>query len=117
MGSKSRRKGHDWERSVAEMFRQIGIRCERNLEFQTGHLNRDLAMPHFNTQLKCYERLGMPVIREGWGQAVAGVDAEHPVALLIVKENERKKGNLPPLAVLRLDEFLNLIKEWKDGHL
>ncbi|HSW31894.1 MAG TPA: hypothetical protein VLH75_20590 [Longimicrobiales bacterium] len=109
MGARSRRKGAVFEREVAELFRQAGVPAERNLsECRTGNAG-DLELAAWcplSVQVKVGERPNVwEAIREA--QESAG---ETLVPVAILRRNGR--GSRPPedLAVLPLDEFLDLVR-------
>jgi hypothetical protein len=109
MGARSRRKGAAFEREVARLFREAGVPAERNLsECRTGNAG-DLELPPWcplSVQVKVGARPNpYAALREA--REAAGA-ARVPVA--VVRMNGR--GATPPedLAVLPLEEFLDLVR-------
>ncbi len=109
MGARSRRKGAAWERDVARMFRDAGVPAERNLtECRTGNAG-DLELPAWcplSVQVKVGAR---PNAYEALREARESA-GERLVPVAILRRNGR--GSVPPddLAVLPLDEFLDLVR-------
>ena len=107
MGLLSRNKGKVWERAVAAMLRPIfGSGVKRGWQARAGTDAADVeGCGPFWTECKHHHRVNVQAALE---QACAAAPAGRwPVA--VCKDDRR-----PPLVAMRLDDWLDLVREWKD---
>ncbi len=108
MGKASRRKGANYEREVAAMFRESWFpEAKRHLEYQSdeAEMGRDLdGTQPFAVQAKCWK--STPSI-----QAIRQVmaDPDYPIPVAVLKKTQGKDSPGLEVAVLHLDDFLLLL--------
>ena len=104
-GAHSRRKGAACERSIVHRFREVmpDAPVRRGLQYRTGEEAPDVDCPVFWPELK---RGKQPNVRAALRQAE---DAAPPgrVPIAIVRDDRAE-----PFVTLRLEDFLELVKEW-----
>lgn len=95
----SRRKGHNFEREVAVLFREHGFAARRGLQYRDGSECPDVITDLYWVECK---RGRKPNIRAAVEQAtIANNGQKTPV--IIVKDD-----NQPPIAVMLLDDWFSL---------
>lgn len=106
----ARKKGHAFERFVAHKFRDIGfIDCERQLEYQINQCKGvDLknAGPFMVQCKKLAKYASINTINE---IVVTETDRDFGQIPVLITAGD----NLPPMAVLDLEDFLRLAKNWQ----
>jgi len=104
----SRRKGHQFERDVVKRLKCIDRAASRKLEYQGVDTGCDIetSLP-FCIQCKHHGQLTYGKMRGALEQA-SGKLGRLPVAVV------KKTGDVP-LAIMRLDDWLALVKEVKKG--
>jgi len=105
-GASSRRKGHQFERDVANMLREVmpGADIKRGLQSRGGGAEEmDVECPYFAVECK---KGPMPNPRAALRQATN--DAKPGKVPIGVIGDDRK----PPFVVLSLEDFLGFVKEW-----
>ncbi len=110
MGGKgARRKGHQWERDVAGMFRKImpGAVIKRGLQSRGGGAEEaDVVCPYFHPECKVGK---LPSPRAALLQATRDATAaglwKMPVAVI-------KQDRQSPIVVLHLEDFLKFVGDW-----
>lgn len=106
MSKSQRTKGHSWEREVARRFREIGFsEAKRGLQTRGGAAEcPDVHAGPFDVECKVGKR---PPIRQALDTAT-----EHArrgqIGIAVIKEDRK-----PPFVVIGLDDFLDLVQEWK----
>lgn len=104
----SRRKGHQWERDVAIMLRQIWPEARRGIgQTRIGSEVADVEGSPYRIECKCGRQ---PNIWKALDQArtdAAKAKDTRPVLVIAKKDHE------PPTATLELDEFLKLVSNQK----
>jgi hypothetical protein len=102
IGKRSRRKGHQWERDLVNLFRRAmpGAQCKRHPQY-TGADEPDVTAGPFDVSGKCGKK---PPVRAALAE-LGPRPARWRVAA--IKEDHR-----PPFVVVPLDEFLDLVSEW-----
>lgn len=113
MSASQRRKGHDWEREVARLFRAAMPGCEakRGLSQTRGGTQEggDVELEHFTVEAKHRQA---PNVRAALEQAIT---CEEPGKwpLAVCKWNRRKgeKAGLETVT-MRLEDFLELASVW-----
>lgn len=108
MGRVSRDKGARFEREIANMFVEWGIRARRNLEEVRSGNRGDLEFPDgegLAVQLKVGENPSV------WKAIQEAVEAAGPddLPIAIVRRNQRGSRPKQDIAVLRLEDLLDLI--------
>lgn len=102
----SRRKGHNWERRLAQMFREAmpGAEIRRGLQSRGGGKEAaDVECPVFHVEAKCGR---LPNVRAAMRQAKADAEAGK-IPLAVVKDDRAK-----PFVVVELDDFLEFVRQW-----
>lgn len=111
MSNYQRRKGHNWEREVAGMLREVfpGETVRRGLQSREGGAVPDVECPILWVECKCGAR---PNPRAALEQAERGCPRGRiPVA--IIKDSQPLPGQVVrPFAVLALDDLLEILTEW-----
>jgi hypothetical protein len=118
MGKRSRRKGHTWERKIANDMRKIfGEDVRRGLQTQDGAVCCDVEGTPFWIEAK-HMQLSNP--RAALAQAIRdstkAKDKRYRVA--ICKDDRKPKGwkvgdpSEPPVAVMLYSEWQHLIGTW-----
>ncbi len=108
MGARSRRKGHDWERTVAAMLEEAtGVRCVRCLtevrDGLVGDITTDLPL---SVQCKVGQA---PNLWRALSEAVeAAADGEYPVA--VMRRNASGARGRVDVAAMPLEAFLRLLR-------
>jgi hypothetical protein len=100
----SRRKGHQYERDVAKLFREAmgGAEVKRGLQGRGGSEAPDVDCPHFWVETKRGRR---PNPRKALEQAERDTDGRVPIAIIRDDYGEA-------FVVLRLSQFLQMVREW-----
>lgn len=104
-GKSSRIKGAAWEREVVSKLRYCmpDADIKRGLQYRTGEEAPDVDMPVFWPECKHHKRVN---VRAALKQAVeTAPKGRIPVAVC-------KDDRQPPIALLLLDDFLDLVREW-----
>lgn len=99
----SRKKGHDWEREVANKLKEIDPTAKRNLEYQEGSMDIGTQLP-FAIQCKC---MANPSVYFVFRQAKEGAKKVNKIPVAIIK-----RTNKETIAVMELEDWLKLVKEW-----
>jgi len=107
-GACSRRKGAAFERALAARFREVlaspGIR--RGFQSRAGTDAPDVDVPGLWIEAKHHRRVNL---RAALAQAIAAAPPDRvPVAIC-------KDDRAEPVAVLRLDDFLQLVVQHQNG--
>ena len=104
-GAHSRRKGATFERELVHLFRDAmpGAEVRRGLQSRSGDEVPDVDCPVFWPEAK---RGHKPNVRGALKQAIdAAPQGRIPVAVI-------RDDRAAPFAVLQLDDFLDLVREW-----
>lgn len=105
MGALSRRKGHEWEREVARLFRKVcpGDDIRRGLQYRDGAECPDVVSSMFWIEAKRGKRTNIKA-------ALKQAEKAQPKGkwILAVTKDDREDA----IASMRLDEFLDLLKEF-----
>lgn len=104
MSAYQRRKGHDWEREVARLFREAmpGAEVRRGLQYRDGSECPDVTAPGWHIECK---RGRKPSLRLALKQAIG--DAQKGLWRCAVVKDDREE----PLAIMPLDDLLDLVHE------
>lgn len=110
MSRRSVRKGKEWEREVARMFREHGIHAERNLsESRTGNAGDLLLPPDIPLSVQAKVGARPPIYRAVQEAQEAAEPGQHPVAA--VRRNAVGSRRYVDLAVVPLEDFLELVAQ------
>lgn len=104
MGKLSRTKGHSYERTIANRFKELYPEARRKLEYQSQVIDgTDVeCVGDFAIQCKRYKSYA-PISK------IFEITAKDKINLLITKGDR-----LPDMVVLSLDDFFKLMKEHKN---
>lgn len=105
MGKLSREKGKRWEQKVARLIREAmpGAAVRRGLQSRDGTAVPDIDCPIFRPECKVGKK--PPIIRALEQAEKHCPPGYWPVAVV-------KTDNEKPTITLRLEDFLELVKEW-----
>lgn len=109
MGARSRRKGHEFEREVAEAFREAGFtEARRGLgQADGGRKLPDVEGTPYWVECKCGAR---PNIADAFFQADHdSIDAGDQRVAVVISKRDRTE----PMATLALADFLALAARYK----
>ena len=104
-GAGARRKGHRWERTIAQRFREAmpGCDAKRGLQYQGGAHVADVDVPTFFVECKAGRQ---PNVRRALMQATRNAPADR-LPLAVIKDDRGLQ-----FAALPLDSFLLLVAAW-----
>ena len=107
-GASCRRKGHDYERSLAQRFAEVfgAENSRRGIQYRSGGEVPDVEIPAFWVEAKRGRRTN---IRAALQQAREACDV--PKWLLAICKDDGQ----PAIASMFLDDFMDLITEWWAG--
>ena len=107
-GSKSRRKGHDFERTLVELFSKAmpGAKIRRGFQYRNGEESPDVDCPVFWIEAKCGRK---PNVRAALRQAYEAAPMGR-MPLAVVRDD--RKGAFVSMA---LNDFLEIVSEWWEG--
>ncbi len=112
-GTRSRRKGHNFERELANIFkaRFPGLDIKRGLEqTRCGSECADVEMPDFWIEAKRGKRTNVKAaLRQAIGDSAASGKA--PVAVC------RDDGNIQPTVTMLLIDFMRLLEDHFDAEI
>jgi len=106
-GKTSRRKGHNFEREIANRFKPIYPNAQRLLEYQQGE-GKDIQGVPWRIQCKCRTN---PNVWEALKEAEESVGIGFPVA--VVKRTQIKGRPVKTVAVMDFDDWLELVSSLK----
>lgn len=109
-GRQRRRKGHAWERELVRRFEAIGIGARRNLRETRDGSSGDLVLPGLPLLVEAKRGVSpnmLGAIRQA--SKAAEPDALYPVAM-VHKDGRNQNAPSEEYAVLRLDDFLEIVK-------
>ena len=106
MGSSQRRKGRAWEQTVVRMLREVMphesvMRC---YQYDQNHGAADVQAGPLHIECKCGKQ---PNPRAAIAQAEETC-ADGMMAVAVIKDDRKR-----PFVVLRLDSFLEIVKNWR----
>ena len=104
-GRSSRRKGHNFEREVANLFKEImpGQNIRRGFQMRDGSEAPDVIMPIFWPECK---RGKKPNIRAALKQSAN--DAKKGYIPIAIVKDDREAATVTIL----LEDFLGIVEEW-----
>lgn len=112
MAVNSKQKGARFERSLARIFREYGYdKARRTAQYcgNTGDASDVIGLPGLHIEAKHQETMRL---YEWMSQAVRDAEAGGGKRLPAVFH---KKNNADVLVTMRLDDFMNLYREWEAG--
>jgi len=106
-GSKSRTKGHSYERAIAKRFRKWAPEARRGLQYRDGADAPDVILDGFRVECK---RLARPTIGDVY-RALDQVHGDAPDAELpvVIMRPDRRDD----VVVMRLETFEELARSWR----
>ena len=112
-GKGARRKGHNWEREVARMFREAmpGTPTFRGFQHRGGSEAADVENPFFHIECKVGKKQNP---RAALKQAVDDCKpTSGKYAVAVIKDDQEQPG-VPAntFVVMPFPEFLELVHEW-----
>lgn len=112
MAVNSKQKGARFERLLASKFREHGYEARRTAQYcgNTGDASDVVGLPGIHVEAKHQERMQL---YEWMAQAIRDAEAGGEGRLPAVFH---KKNNADILVTMRLEDFMNLYREWEAGH-
>lgn len=101
----SRRKGAEFERTLAKMLRNYGYECRRGQQFCGANGDADVVgLPGIHIETKAVERLNL---YDAMAQAKADArEGELPAVF-------HKKNRCKVLVTMEIDDFMEIYREWE----
>ena len=101
----SRRKGAEFERTLAKMLRNYGYECRRGQQFCGANGDADVVgLPGIHIEAKAVERLNL---YDAMAQAKADArEGELPAVF-------HKKNRCKVLVTMEIDDFMEIYREWE----
>lgn len=111
MAVNSKQKGARFERLLASKFREHGYEARRTAQYcgNTGDASDVVGLPGIHVEAKHQERMQL---YEWMAQAIRDAEAGGEGRLPAVFH---KKNNADILVTMRLEDFMNLYREWHSG--
>lgn len=109
MGKMSREKGKRGERELAKKFRENGFDARRGQQFCGANGDADvIGLPGIHVEAKRTERLNL---YDAMSQAISDSrNNEFPTVF-------HRRNNSEWLVVMRIDDWLEMYREWNNGNL
>lgn len=107
----SKRKGADFERKLASIFRDYGYDARRTAQYcgNTGDASDVVGLPGLHIEAKHCEQMRLyDWMAQAKRDAEAGGKGNLPAVF-------HKKNYAEILVTMRLDDFMNLYREWEAG--
>ncbi len=100
-----RRKGHNFERTIVNIFKAFGLEAKRNLQYQEGHSSSDVIIKFKDNVLliecKCRQKVN---IKQAYAQVLETVIRENEIPCAITKEDREDV-----LITLSLNDLFRLL--------
>ena len=111
MAVNSKRKGANFERKLASIFRDYGYDARRTAQYcgNTGDASDVVGVPGIHCEAKHPARMQL---YDWMAQAIRDAEAGGKGNLPAVFH---KKNHAEILVTMRLDDFMNLYREWEAG--
>ena len=109
-GRAARRKGHDWERQLARLFKEVmpDAQVRRGLQYRSGEEAPDVELPCFFIEAKRHKRTNIKAaLKQAADNAPGG---RWPLAVC-------KDDRQPALVAMLLEDFLELVEQWWQGRM
>lgn len=112
MAVNSKQKGARFERLLASKFREHGYEARRTAQYcgNTGDASDVVGLPGLHIEAKHQEQMRL---YEWMAQAVRDAEAGGENRLPAVFH---KKNHADILVTMRLDDFMEIYREWEAGH-
>ncbi len=112
MAVNSKQKGARFERLLASKFREHGYEARRTAQYcgNTGDASDVVGLPGLHIEAKHQEQMRL---YEWMAQAVRDAEAGGEGRLPAVFH---KKNHADILVTMRLDDFMEIYREWEAGH-
>jgi len=103
-----RRKGHDFERAVVRLLASVfgDDLVRRGLQYRDGIECADVIAPGLWVECKAQQQTNP---RAALAQALRGAEGHDLKPVAICKDDR-----LPPVVMMRLEHFLQLLREWHE---
>ena len=111
MAVNSKQKGARFERHLASIFREYGYDARRTAQYcgNTGDASDVVGLPGLHIEAKHQETMRLyEWMAQAKRDAEAGKKGHLPAVF-------HKKNNAEILVTMRLDDFMNLYREWEAG--
>ena len=110
-GKYSREKGKRFERMIANILKNRGIKAARGVQYQGSYNSHDInceVLDYYNLETKFVEKLN---ITEAMNQAVSdcGTTGQKPVVI-------HKKSNCDTLVTMQLHDWIDLV-QWAHDYV
>lgn len=107
MAVNSRRKGAEFERTLAKMLRNLGYEARRGQQFSGANGDADVVgLPHIHIEAKAVEKLN---IYNAMAQAKHDArEGELPAVF-------HKKNRCKVLVTMELEDWIEIYREWECG--
>lgn len=104
----SKRKGKEGELEIATILKYYGYDCRRSQQYCGINGDADVVgLPHVHIEVKRVEKLN---IENAMSQSkIDARDGEKPVVM-------HRKNRCEWLVTMRLEDFMELYREWEAGH-
>ena len=103
----SRSKGKRGELELAKALRDHGYDCRRGIQYHGGPDSPDVVgLPHIHIECKRVNRLDLDA---AWSQSVGDAGSDIPTVMF-------RKDRADWMVVMRLDDWIELYREWEAGH-
>ena len=111
MAVNSKQKGARFERLLASKFREHGYEARRAAQYcgNTGDASDVVGLPGLHVEAKHQEQMRLyEWIAQAVRDAEAGGEGRLPAVF-------HKKNNADILVTMRLEDFMNIYREWESG--
>lgn len=107
MAVNSRRKGAEFERTLAKMLRDLGYDARRGQQYSGANGDADVVgLPHIHIEAKAVEKLNL---YNAMAQAKHDArDGELPAVF-------HKKNRCKVLVTMELEDWITIYREWECG--
>ena len=112
MPVKSKAKGARFERLLASKFREYGYEARRTAQYcgNTGDASDVVGLPGIHIEAKHQEQMRLyEWMAQAKRDAEAGGENRLPAVF-------HKKNNADILVTMRLEDFMDIYREWEAGH-
>jgi Holliday junction resolvase len=112
MPVKSKAKGARFERLLASKFREYGYEARRTAQYcgNTGDASDVVGLPGLHIEAKHQEQMRLyEWMAQAKRDAEAGGENRLPAVF-------HKKNNADILVTMRLEDFMDIYREWEAGH-